>query len=180
MPAICPYSEPERCSPYPSHPTSSRSILILSSHLRLGLPAGLFPSGFPTQTLYTPLLLTRYMPTHLIILDLITRTINYNNNNNYYYYLLHLSCNSVAVVETKQIRINIHKRNNTTNTVQTIQNTVNTSTHITKTTTFGKDLYNNLSCQLDKRICDKEHSCQHQHYLGIRVDRPVTNHQQRQ
>ena len=37
-------------------------------------------------------------------------------------------------VQTKQIRINIHKRNYTKNTVQTIQNTVNTSTHITKTT----------------------------------------------
>ena len=31
------------------------SILILS-HLRLGLPSYLFPSGFPTKTVYTPLL----------------------------------------------------------------------------------------------------------------------------
>ena len=38
---------------YP-HPTSWRSILILSAHLRLRLPNGLFPSGFPTKTLYTP------------------------------------------------------------------------------------------------------------------------------
>ena len=30
---------------YP-HPTSWRSILILSTHLRLGLPSGLLPSGF--------------------------------------------------------------------------------------------------------------------------------------
>jgi len=38
------------------HPSSWKSILILSSHLRLGLPSGLFPPGFPTKTLYTPLL----------------------------------------------------------------------------------------------------------------------------
>ena len=38
---------------YP-HPTSWRSILILSTHLRLGLPSGLCPSCFPTKTLYTP------------------------------------------------------------------------------------------------------------------------------
>ena len=40
----------------PQHPTSWRSILILSSHLRLGLASGLFPSGFPTKTLYTSLI----------------------------------------------------------------------------------------------------------------------------
>jgi hypothetical protein len=36
------------------------TILILSSHLRLGLPCRLFPSGFPTKTLYCPH--TCYMP----------------------------------------------------------------------------------------------------------------------
>ena len=39
---------------YP-HPTSWRSILMLSTHVRLLLPSGLLPSGFPTKTLYAPL-----------------------------------------------------------------------------------------------------------------------------
>jgi hypothetical protein len=41
----------------------------------------------------------------------------------------------LTLVQTKQIRINTHKRNDTKDTPQTIQNTVNTSTHITNTPT---------------------------------------------
>ena len=61
----------------PPHPTSLRSILILSSYLLLGLPSGLLPSSFPTITLYTPhpSSIHATCPVHLILLDLITRTI---------------------------------------------------------------------------------------------------------
>jgi len=51
----CPYPEPTPSSPHDPLPTSWRSILILSSHLRLDLPNGLFHPGFPTNTLCTPL-----------------------------------------------------------------------------------------------------------------------------
>ena len=61
---------------YP-HPTSWRSVLILPTHLRLGLPSVLLPSGFPSKTLYTPIFppTRATCPAHLIILDFIAHTI---------------------------------------------------------------------------------------------------------
>jgi hypothetical protein len=57
-----------------SKPISPRSIPIPSSHLRLGLPSGLFPSCFPTKTLYSFSLLSHacHMPSphHSPCLDL--------------------------------------------------------------------------------------------------------------
>jgi hypothetical protein len=57
----------------PSHSISVRSILILSTYLRLGLPSGLFPSGFPTNILYTFLFSSIRVTcnAHLILPDLI-------------------------------------------------------------------------------------------------------------
>jgi hypothetical protein len=48
-PSTGPYHERYESSPY--HPIICllRLIIMLSSHLRLGLPSCLFPSGFPTK-----------------------------------------------------------------------------------------------------------------------------------
>jgi hypothetical protein len=49
-PSTGPYPEPDQSNP--AHPISLRSILLLTTRLRLGLPSGLFPSGFPTYILH--------------------------------------------------------------------------------------------------------------------------------
>ena len=57
-------------------PTSLKSILILSSHLRLGLPKGLFPVGLPVKVLKelsSSILAT--WSAHFNLLDLFTLTI---------------------------------------------------------------------------------------------------------
>ena len=53
----------------PPHATAWRSFLILSSHLRLGLPSGFFLSRFPIKTLHMPLLshIRATCRTHLIL-----------------------------------------------------------------------------------------------------------------
>jgi hypothetical protein len=66
VPANPPYPEPSPSSPHNPHLTSWKSILILSSHLRLGLPNGLFPSDFPTRTR-----ITYYLPYMYLILGFV-------------------------------------------------------------------------------------------------------------
>ena len=59
------------------HPIFRRSILLLSSRLSLDLPSCLLPLGFPTKTLYAPLLssIRATCLAHRSLLDLITRLI---------------------------------------------------------------------------------------------------------
>ena len=75
VPATCPHSESEQSSPcLASHFLKIQFNNILP--FRTGFPNGLFPSGFPNTTLYTPLLspIRATCPTYLILPDLITRT----------------------------------------------------------------------------------------------------------
>ena len=55
-PVTCPYPKPDVSTSRTPILIPFGSILILSSHLRLGLPSCLLTSGFPTKTLYKPLL----------------------------------------------------------------------------------------------------------------------------
>jgi hypothetical protein len=52
------------------NPVSLRIVLVLSSHICLGLPSGPFPSGFRTKTLHAlPPLGVLHALAHFILLD---------------------------------------------------------------------------------------------------------------
>ena len=81
-----PHSQGLSNNPYPelNQPNSSylipiyiKSILILSSHLRLGLHEGLFPVGLPVKILkaFLPSSILATCHAYLNLLDLITLTI---------------------------------------------------------------------------------------------------------
>ena len=64
--------------PVPTTPSHFLKIYLnIIPHLRLGLPNGLFPSGFPTKPLCTPLpsFIRATCPDHLIPLHFSTRAI---------------------------------------------------------------------------------------------------------
>jgi len=82
--------------PNPVHIPTSHLLEIHPNiiHLRLGLPHGLLPSGFPTKTLHTPFSspIRATCPAHLILLDFITHTIlgeEYRSFSSSICYLLH-------------------------------------------------------------------------------------------
>jgi hypothetical protein len=72
-PSTGPYPEQDQSNPIHTIPSYLRSILILFTHLRLGLPCDLFPYGFPTNILYAVLLaqIRATCPAYLILIYLI-------------------------------------------------------------------------------------------------------------
>ncbi|PNF36932.1 hypothetical protein B7P43_G08055, partial [Cryptotermes secundus] len=77
---------------------SLRSILILSTHLRLGLLSSFFPCGFPTNILYAFIfgLIRATCHAHLILFDLITLIILPNSLNTLFSNTLSL-CSSLNI-----------------------------------------------------------------------------------
>jgi hypothetical protein len=62
----------------PPHHISPRSNLILSTHLRLGLPSGLFPCGFPTKSYmhsFYPALMLHALPISFSFTNYTWRTV---------------------------------------------------------------------------------------------------------
>ena len=74
--------EPEGLLPHvhAPHPTARIFILILSFHLHLRVPSGLLPSGFPTKTLYAPVIFPVRATCH-VHLSLLDFLMNLTGNN---------------------------------------------------------------------------------------------------
>jgi hypothetical protein len=67
----------DKLSLYTTFVYSLKCILILLSHLRLGLPIGLFPSDFQASLLCAFLIFPKHAapPVHLILLDFVIQTL---------------------------------------------------------------------------------------------------------
>ena len=122
---------------------SLRSILTLSSHLRLGLPKCLFPVGLPVKTLIAllPFSILTTWPAHLNVLDLITLTIlseRYKLWSSSFWSLLHSPFSSL-------LGPNIRLRILFSNTLS-LQSYLNLRDHVSQpySTTGNDTLYRNI------------------------------------
>jgi hypothetical protein len=77
--STCTYPEPDQSSPQHSIISLKGPFLMLSLHLRLGLPSGLFPSGFPIDNLYKFLLTYPLLIKAIIVVMITTYNLKYLN-----------------------------------------------------------------------------------------------------
>jgi hypothetical protein len=105
----CSHSEPERVKSTRLQPISLRSYLILSSHLPLRLPIGLFRTAFPTKTACTPphpMHVT--CPPHPISLYLNTRTIyaaKYESRSYPMTYSTHNNSSNISITNYSAVNV---------------------------------------------------------------------------
>jgi len=130
-------------------------MLILSSHLHLGLPSGLVPSGFLTKTLYRPILsLIRATCLTQLILNLINRTIFGGE----YISLSSPVCSFLHSPVTSSLLGPNILLNNLFSNILTVRSSLNMSDHVShpyKTTGKITFLYILIFTFLDSKLQDK-------------------------
>jgi len=123
QPSTRPYLEPVKPVYKSSHPNSIRSILIISSNLRIGLARRPFSKGFPNYILYSVLISQSVLPislTPVILLYLVAIIMPFSQTISYFLSVLYPNiflanlfsdtfnqCSSGCIVITIMVSLNV-------------------------------------------------------------------------